>query len=202
MRQRKTRGHSRLHHQLKEWAKNQCAPSNGLSDILDKHQRNWAKVRHVWGIDCGRDSARKHPGGLTRKLILQSLHQIYQAWKRELDARNEPYYLKIWLHEPWIEESQVVCAIGDYLHCYDKIFDMLNEDTRPSSLASVPELKTIGNWQAHLHSAEYYEEEWSDDPTMMEWLRERDFPTKEVTLNEGSTEKIYIQRLGRVFVGG
>lgn len=64
--------------------------------------------------------------GPTRKVrieIVSSLINIYDNWRQELDKLNKPYYLKIWLYEPRITSSQVVCAIGDKIEYYNNLFE-------------------------------------------------------------------------------
>jgi len=62
------------------------------------------------------------PNGKTKTKIINGLIDIYDSWKIKLDKLGEPFYLKIWLFEPRLTNSQVVCAIGDCLDFYDNTF--------------------------------------------------------------------------------
>ena len=203
MRKVKARGHSGLHQRLDDWTEAQCSSFSADSEILENQQRCWAKLRHVWGIDVGScNSGRGHPKGLTKKLMLRSLYQVYQAWKDELDATGEPYYLKVWLYEPWIEDSQVVCAVGDLLGSYEEMFESLGEQCSPEALQSVPEMGLVDNWVTNRHAAYYSESEWQDDEKMMKWLNGGGFETREMQFGDGTSDTTYIVPIGRVFVGG
>lgn len=60
-----------------------------------------------------------HPNkGLIRKRIVQLLFEIHDSWKVELEKLNTPYYLAIWLCEPQIIRSEVVCAIDERIEMY------------------------------------------------------------------------------------
>ena len=53
------------------------------------------------------------------------IHQRnYVTWRIKLEELGEPYYLKIWLNEPHLSKSQIVCAIGDFLTFYDSTFQL------------------------------------------------------------------------------
>lgn len=134
--------------------------------------------------------------------MLGSLYQVYQAWKVELDAMGEPYYLKMWLYEPWIEDSQVVCAVRDLLGSYDNMFDRLDEQCSPEAIQIVPEMGKVDNWVPNRHAAYYSESEWQDDEKMMKWLKGGGFETKEMQFGDGTSDTTYIVPTGRVFVGG
>ena len=57
--------------------------------------------------------------GELRRLVLQILLTTLGEWKIELDKLNQDYYLAIWIREPWILTSEVVCAIGDTIAYYE-----------------------------------------------------------------------------------
>ena len=58
----------------------------------------------------------------TKRLILESLIEIYHWYKAQLEKRNQPYYLKLWLYEPRFSKSQVVYAIGKKINYYKELF--------------------------------------------------------------------------------
>ena len=60
--------------------------------------------------------------GLIRKKIIQLLFEIHDKWKIELDKLNKPYYLAIWLCEPLIIRSEIVCAIDERIELYSNNF--------------------------------------------------------------------------------
>ena len=62
------------------------------------------------------------PNKIYKKLFIESLIEIYYSWKNQLETLNQPYYLKIWLFESDLKNSQVVCAVGDKIDFYNETF--------------------------------------------------------------------------------
>lgn len=74
------------------------------------------------------DRQLPEPKGITKDKILGGLIEIYDVWKKALDATKEPYYLKIWLYDKRFSKSQVVYARGEYLDFYHDTFFKPKED--------------------------------------------------------------------------
>lgn len=120
MRTRKIRGHKRIWKDIESW-KN----ANLLLDIenLKSRERDYAKIYvHPFSSIPITNSSIPEPKRETKKRILNGLFDIYESWKIQLEALSEPYYLKIWLYEPRISKSQVVCAIGSTIDFYNSTF--------------------------------------------------------------------------------
>lgn len=82
-----------------------------LNQLLEEHFFNF-QFEDQYGF-------RNHPNkGLIRKRIVQLLFEIHDKWKTELEKLNTPYYLAIWLCEPQIIRSEIVCAIGEGIELY------------------------------------------------------------------------------------
>ncbi|WP_116107249.1 hypothetical protein [Lewinella sp. IMCC34191] len=119
---RKIRGHRRHWRTIDRWvAENQRLDLPGLEHSHHQVARlrvtpwgwsSWAKTEY--GI--------KEPHGKTKLRILRGLLSIYTSWSRDLEGYPAPYYLKMWLYEPHFSESQVVCALGDRIEHYEKVF--------------------------------------------------------------------------------
>ncbi|MEQ9167267.1 MAG: hypothetical protein RLO12_13500 [Fulvivirga sp.] len=120
MKTKKIRGHKRRWSDIDQWVENQ---KNLDLDYLKKYKRDYSKIRvHPWSGISLTNSQTPEPNGQTKTKILSGLIEIYDSWKKELDKLDESYYLKIWLFEPRFANSQVVCAIGDYLDFYENTF--------------------------------------------------------------------------------
>jgi hypothetical protein len=50
--------------------------------------------------------------GKTRVDIFKILYSTYSQWKIELDKLNIPFYLGVWIYNPRLPKSEIVCAIG------------------------------------------------------------------------------------------
>jgi len=117
MKIKKLRGHQRIFKNIEDWKND----SHKLDlDRLQKNQRDYEKVwvRPFGEISISGATIPK-PRRKARQLILESLIEIFNSWESTLKGLGEDYYLALWLNEPHIENSQVVCAIGDFLHFYD-----------------------------------------------------------------------------------
>ena len=120
MKYKKIRGHKRIWEGIKKWEERH---KDLDLDNLEIHLRNYTKVWVSPYCDYYLlNSETPEPTGKTRQLILQALLNIYDSWKEKLDQLDEPYYLKLWLHEPNISRSQVVCAIDPYIEFYNETF--------------------------------------------------------------------------------
>lgn len=73
-----------------------------------------------------------------KRLIIESLIEIYDSWKQSLDELNEFYYLKVWIFEGDMMHSQVVASYRGMLTFYDNTFsEMEKVKTLPNELATV-----------------------------------------------------------------
>lgn len=117
---RKIRGHNRIQKAIENW-KNY----NLELDIkyLEKVKRNYCKI---WVPPFANISVTgseiPSPKGKNRQLIIKGLLEIYTNWDQQLKTLGKPYYLAIWLFEPRIEKSQIVCAIDEMQGFYNQTF--------------------------------------------------------------------------------
>lgn len=126
MRQKKIRGHNRLHKQIDNWRLDNL--SLDLTDyLLNQRDRYYVKIRvHPWSGLSLTNSVTPEPTGKTKQKILNGLLDIYENWKKQLDKLGQPYYLKVWLFEPRFSQSQVVCTIGNNVDFYENTFYKLD----------------------------------------------------------------------------
>lgn len=120
MRYQKIRGHKRRQKAIEQWR------SESLDlrlDLVEKYNYDHVDIIvHPWCDISLIRSAFPEPKGRTKQLMLKGLLDIYDSWKKQLDAIAQPYYLKIWLFAPRFSQSQVVCAIGDRIDYYNNLF--------------------------------------------------------------------------------
>lgn len=96
-----------------------------IEQLLEEHFFNF-QFEDNYGF---RDYPNK---GLIRKRIIELLFEIHDNWKIELDKLNKPYYLAIWLCEPQIISSDVVCAIDERINMYSN--DWFDKSEKTNSL--------------------------------------------------------------------
>lgn len=142
IRYKKIRGHKRIWKAIDNWV-----AQNKQLDIeyLQRNQRDYVKVWiQPFGNISVLNSEFAPPKGKTRQKLIAGLLEIHQHWKQELDKLNQPYYLRIWLYNNDVSNSQVVCAIGDCLHFYENTFH------NPEENKAFP-LKDFGLQWEHRH---------------------------------------------------
>lgn len=119
IRQKKIRGHLRRHRLIDQWILDHT--SIDLVSCLSRHDTYYTRICvHPWSGLNFTNSITPIPRGKTRQKMIQGLLYIYDNWKKQLDSLGQPYYLKIWLFEPRIMKSEVICAIGDAANSYTK----------------------------------------------------------------------------------
>ena len=120
MKEKKIRGNKRIFKNIENW-KQDCL--NLDLENLERFQRNYEKVWVRPFSDLSISGSKiPTPKRKARKLILESLMAIFNSWESQLKTLEKPYYLAIWLYEPHLENSQVVCAIDGFLNFYDITF--------------------------------------------------------------------------------
>lgn len=88
-----------------------------------KYSRDYVKFFvDPWGSSLFSKSKFPQPNRIYKKLFIDSLFEIYYSWKNQLEDLNQPFYLKIWLFENDLKNSQVVCAVGNQIDFYEETF--------------------------------------------------------------------------------
>ena len=210
MKTRKLRGHNRIHKEIEHWKQENL---NLNLDYLESSEREYCKVWVSPFSDISLSAAGiPKPKHKNRKLIFEGLLAIFTSWEKQLKALNEPYYLAIWLFEPHIEKSQVVCAIGSLLSFYDITFFRPKEQR---NLATVNygkfknELDTF-NWVYALDEDYFSKEDIErtvedymtkeDYTKMQKWYKNKLKNDLRTTTNpDGQTT--YFYKLGSIFIG-
>ncbi|APW58567.1 hypothetical protein BV212_04910 [Pasteurella multocida] len=101
------------------------------------------------------------PAGKIREIFIQSLIEIYDEWKIELEKLQIKYYLKIWIDTTSLKNSQVVCAINDKIDWYQNLFFKGNNTSFPIDKFPGEIKKTLKsfNW-AHYSYEELIDEDY------------------------------------------
>jgi hypothetical protein len=120
MKYQKIRGHKRRQKAIEQW---RLENLELRFDLIEKYDYdNIDIVVHPWCDISIVNSEVPEAKRKTKQLILNGLIDIYNSWKKQLDKIDQPYYLKIWLFEPRLSKSQVVCAVGARIDYYKKLF--------------------------------------------------------------------------------
>lgn len=125
---------------------------------LNNYKYNKAKIYvDPWDNLNFTNSQIQEPKGKAKREILKGLEKIYDAWKIELEKLNKPYYLKIWIYEPRVSKSQVVCRIEDRIEDriehYENLF--IKADFKPNKSSFTNELIADFKWQSKIDEEEF-----------------------------------------------
>ena len=150
--------------------------------------------------------------GELRKRIIETLIRTYFEWKIELDKLNKDYYLAIWLYNPRILKSEVVCAIDENVSYYN------NEAFMPAKETSELELNKFGKLSVELErfywdkkidldSVYQWEISWPKEKyeSEREYNKDQKFYKNIIDKNfhvvEKDNEKIYFYPKGDIWIG-
>jgi len=154
-----------------------------------------------------------NPKGKIRKKIIESFFDIYESWNVQLKELGKPFYLKIWMFEPDIYNSQVVCAINEKIEYYENIFHKPEQQKKlaKSSLDKISNRINQYNWNYSIEEYpifenEYLRENFASDKDYLEeqkWLKSELKKTfREINqVREGIAEKVFLIKGSDVWLG-
>lgn len=210
MRFKKIRGHSRIQKNIQSWL-NVCADL----DIQRVKEFNYQYIRVdflPWLNQPITNSFFKEPNKLTKQLILNGLETIYDSWKVELEKLNQPYYLKIWLNEPRITKSEVVCAINGKIEEFEKAFHKIEFEANKQHITN--QMNSDFNWEcavdedfifeSNIASFENYlcPKEFFSDRRLIKKAKKKGFKNKIVKDSNGEKDTVYFIPKGKIWIGG
>ncbi|USZ14213.1 hypothetical protein NGM44_07395 [Moraxella sp. FZFQ2102] len=215
IRYKKIRGQNRRLRAIQRWVE-----INRHLDLktLKETQRDYVKFKVApFGQLNITNSVYPEPYGKFKEQFIQGLFDIYQHWKIQLDSLNQPYYLKIWLFQNKISHSQVVCAIGDYLHFYDNTFETV-QNSNPQNLnqfindvypdyhslnwQEALEIDAIENTYLTLYADENNPKEYQKLKKWFEHIQNTAIRTHEIKNPTDDVQFYYIIQKDRVWIGG
>ncbi|WP_044403368.1 hypothetical protein [Lacinutrix sp. Hel_I_90] len=167
----KIKGHQRIWKEIDEWvAYNQDLDIDYLLRTHRSHVKVW--VSPYSDLSSGRKSAVLK--GKTRKKVLAGLLDIFNQWEKQLKTLETPYYLALWLYEPHLHKSQVVCSIGSCLDFYDKTFykPELQKQIPVTNYGHFSEALSEFNWTHALDETFYTPEDFEATPDEFYSLKE------------------------------
>ena len=208
---KKIRGNKRRIKQIENWRINNLEID---LDYLEKTNKDYVKCRiFPWNPVAISIHNYPNPKGKIRKKIIESFFDIYESWNIQLKQLGKPFYLKIWMFEPDIYNSQVVCAINEKIEYYENIFHKPEQQKKlaKSSLEKISNRIDEYNWNYNIEEYpifenEYLREKFASDKDYLEeqkWLKsELKKPFREINqVREGITEKIFLIKGSDVWLG-
>ena len=150
--------------------------------------------------------------GELRKKIIETLLKTYFEWKNKLDKLNKEYYLAIWLYNPRMLKSEIVCAIDEKVNYYENEsflasnknseFDLnqygvLSTELQKFTWDRKIDLDSVHEWEINFPKEQYEsEKEYNKDQKFYNKLIREKFHVV-----EKDNEKIYFHPKGDVWIG-
>ena len=149
--------------------------------------------------------------GKSRKFIVQNLFSIYVRWKAQLEKLDKPFYLSIWLHEPRLLKSEVVCAIQDKISYYENDVFILSEKTNKldeNNYGKLSDEFAKLNWMRNVDFEPFYDWEinWPKEQYELanEYYSDQRFfkklLSKNIRITENENGKTYYDLVGDIWV--
>ena len=150
--------------------------------------------------------------GELRKIIIETLLKTYFEWKNELDKLNKEYYLAIWLYNPRILKSEVVCAIDEKVAYYENESFLVSKKNSELDINQFGKLSTelqkfTWDKKIDLDSIHECEINWPKEQYKIEkeYHKDQRFYKKLIQekfhVIEKDNEKIYFYPKGDVWIG-
>jgi hypothetical protein len=180
---------------------------------LSEYKYHYSKVYvQPWDNISLNNSQIPEPKGKAKKEILNGLEKIYDSWKVELEKSEKPYYLKIWIYEPRISKSQVVCAIGDRIEYYENLFEKVDYKKNNSSFTN--SLSSEFKWESKIDEVQYWKsellwpseqyeniEECYSDRKLLKKLENGNYRKELIDNPNEEKDIIYFLKKGKIWVG-
>ncbi len=152
--QKKIRGHKKIQRRIRKWI--ELNKTINIGDLIcNQVNSTFVSFQPYFNISINNSNIAE-PKSKTRNDIILGLEEIYNSWKIELDKLDQPYFLKIYLFEPRISKSQVICALGKNNNYDEKEFRSIKENNIPSNLLNI--LSENFKWEAHSDENIYSEQ--------------------------------------------
>lgn len=208
---KKIRGHRKIQKRVQRWIEQN--KTLHISDFL-ANKYCYANVSfHPYFNISINNSNIAEPKTKSRKHIILGLQEIYNNWKMELDKLDQPYFLKIYLFEPRISKSQVICAIGkEKMEYYENFFRKINNIKGETNFQKI--VSADFKWEMHsdddiyseqelLTPESYYHvaEDYNYCKKLLNKLQKKNY-TRVKAENEYGADYLYYLPKGKVLIGG
>ncbi|MBF4465163.1 hypothetical protein [Flavobacterium sp. LC2016-12] len=207
---KKIRGHKKIQKRIQNWIEQNRIINIG-DFLANKYCYTHISFEPYFNISINNSNIAE-PKTKTRKQIVLGLQEIYNNWKIELDKLNQPYFLKIYLFEPRISKSQVICAIGKEKIEYYENFYQITDNKSDLNFQKI--LSPGFKWRTHSDDDMYSEQELltpesyyhkEDDynycKRLLKKLQKKNY-TKIKTEDEYGEDYLYYVPKGKVLIGG
>jgi hypothetical protein len=193
-------------HSIQKWIDHE----GYLEDIQFDKQRLFELNYLNFQIDDCYDYMERVEGEI-RNDIFKVLYLTYSNWKKELINLEIPFYLGVWIYDPRLPKSEVVCAIGieniEYYQCkcFDpaiqqkEIIDLLEFNNRNDVLKWKQKIdfEILEEWQVNFPKENYENVDlWRKDQNYYS-----DFIKNSYKMTNSKRGKVYFKIVGDIWTG-
>lgn len=209
MRFKKIRGHSKIQKNIQKWIDSNCTLD--LEALLEFNYQ-YVQINILpWMNKPLVGSRLLEPNGFTKNMLLDGLGIIYDNWKSQLEKLDQPYYLKIWLNEPRLTKSEVVCGIKEKIEEFENSFYKINLEENKSYL--INQLSSDFKWECAIDEDLVFErdvsspenyiniEEYYSDKKLLNKAKKKGFRNKAIENSLGEKDVLYFIPKGKIWIG-
>lgn len=150
--------------------------------------------------------------GELRKSIIDILLKKYFDWKNELDKLERDYYLAIWLYNPRLLKSEVVCAIENKIAYYNNEVFVDSKKNNEFDFDSFKSFENqLGDFSWNRKVDLDFMSEWVIDLPKNQYFSESDYYSSQRFYNkfkknpyqiyEDNEGKVYSRQMGDIWIG-
>ena len=191
---------------IQKWIDNE----DYLEDIQFDKEKLFEQKYLNFQIDDCYDYTESVDGKL-RNEIFKVLYLNYTNWKNELINLGIPFYLGVWIYDPRLPKSEVVCAIGiekiEYYQykCFDiaiqqrEIVDLKEFNNKSDAIKWTQKIdfETLEEWQVNFPKENYETVElWRKDQNYYS-----DFIKNSYKMTNSKSGKVYFKIVGDIWTG-
>lgn len=215
MKKKKVRNHSRIQKQITLWKDHHIKYGPKYS-----HSKNteytYANTRIYPYVNFTLNNSIPAPiKGKTRQLFIEAFLEIFEAWELQAKAIGNDYYLKIWLYEPYFENSEIVYTTGNRAGHYENMFREHEKELQfpLQNFGSLAEEMAALSWSAHLDEQHIFDtdkgkpedfatvEDYNENLKWFNQMMKKSHKTDVYEQENGTTINVYSFRKGIVWIG-
>ncbi|TYP73661.1 hypothetical protein BD809_105252 [Aquimarina intermedia] len=150
--------------------------------------------------------------GKGRKFVLENLLRIHNEWDVQLQKLNYEYYLAVWLYDPRLELSEIVCCIDSKIDYYENEVFLESKKTKnfvPDNFRPFEHQLADLSWtrKVDLEATFEWEIEWPKEQygSNKDYFTHQRFYKKlkenSYRVIENEDGKVYFRLMGDVWIG-
>lgn len=202
MKTKKIRGHKRRWKNIERWI---LYNKDFNLEYLYSRNEDWVKIRiHPWSGLTATNSQIPELKGETKNRVINGLIDIYDEWKMQLDKTNEPYSLRIVLHNPNLRFSKIYCSVRTGLDWHEYLYfkPQISKLFPLKNYGKLAERLKEFNWEYRVDENHFTDKklEKEEDIETKKWMQKMINKHSRVYISDDNTIN-YFTQCGDVWIG-